>query len=220
MQLTIIQTIAVWIIPVLLAITLHEAAHAWVASRCGDTTAKALGRLSMNPLKHIDLVGTVLVPIVVAALSSFQFVFGWAKPVPISWNRLRKPRRDMMLVGAAGPMANFLMALLWGGCIKIGLLLGPNTSSIALFLVLTGEAGVLINLVLAFLNLIPIPPLDGSRIVAGLLSPQYAFYYSTLERFGFFIVLLLLLTGVLGRIIGPPIFWSMQLIYRWCGLSI
>ncbi len=218
MQLTIIQTIAVWIIPVLLAITLHEAAHAWVASRCGDTTARGLGRLSMNPLRHIDPIGTVFVPIVVGILSGFQFVFGWAKPVPINWDRLRKPRRDMALVAVAGPLSNLLMAFLWSGCVKIGMLLGPNTSSVALFLVLTGEAGVLINLVLAFLNLIPVPPLDGGRFIASVIPPKYAFYYEKLERFGFFIVLLLLLTGALGWIIGPPISWSMQFIYKCFGI--
>lgn len=218
--LTTIQTIAVWIVPVLLAITLHEAAHAWIASRCGDTTARALGRLSINPLRHVDPVGTVIVPIVVAILSSFQFVFGWAKPVPITWNRLRKPRRDMALVAVAGPMANFLMALLWGICVKLGVVLGPRTSSIALFLVLAGEAGILINLVLAFLNLIPVPPLDGGRIMASMLPPKLAIHYAKLERFGFIIVLMLLFTGGLGWIIGLPIAWSIQFIHQCCGIPM
>jgi Zn-dependent protease len=218
--LTTIQIIAVWIVPVLLAITLHEAAHAWIASRCGDTTARALGRLSINPLKHVDRVGTVFVPILVAILSNFHFVFGWAKPVPINWNRLRKPRRDMALVAAAGPMANFLMALLWAACVKIGFALGPNASSVALFLVLTGQAGILINLMLAFLNLIPVPPLDGGRIMASLLPQKWAFHYAKLEPFGFFIVLILLFTGGLGSIISLPISWSIQFIHQCCGIPM
>lgn len=219
-SLSTIQTIVVWIIPVLLAITLHEAAHALIASWCGDTSAKALGRLSMNPFKHIDPVGTVLVPILVGILSAFHFVFGWAKPVPVDWRQLRNPRRDMAFVGAAGPVANLLMAFLWGMCVKFGVALKPSTSSIALFLALTGEAGIMINLVLAFLNLIPVPPLDGSRILASLLPLKWSYHYSRLEPYGFFIVVLLLLTGVLGWIIGPPIVWSIQFIHSCFGLSM
>ena len=166
--LSLIQTMAVWIIPVLLAITLHEAAHAWVANRCGDSTAKMLGRLSINPLRHVDPVGTVLVPIFVAVLSQFQFVFGWAKPVPINWHQLRKPRRDMALVAAAGPVSNIIMALIWASCMKPGLLLNPTSYQIPLFMVLTGQAGVMINLVFAILNLLPVPPLDGSRVFASI----------------------------------------------------
>ena len=218
--LTTIQTIAVWIIPVLLAITLHEAAHAWIASRCGDTTARSLGRLSINPLKHVDPVGTVLVPIAVALLSGFQFVFGWAKPVPINWTQLRKPRRDMALVAAAGPMANLLMAFIWGVCVKVGLMLGPNTSSVALFLTLTGEAGIVINLVLAFLNLIPVPPLDGGRILVSMLPQKAAYYFSQLERFGFLILLIFLFTGMLGWFISFPVSWSIQFIHKCCGIPM
>ena len=210
--LTVIQTIAIWIIPVLFSITLHEAAHAWVANRCGDVTAKALGRLSINPLKHIDPVGTVLVPIFVAVLSGFQFIFGWAKPVPINWNQLRKPRRDMALVAAAGPVANILMALMWAACAKLGSMLGPDTSMIALYLRLTGEAGILINLVLCFLNLIPVPPLDGGRILTSLLPPKLALHYSRLEPFGFLIIIVLLFTGVLGILINTPISWAIHVI--------
>ncbi len=211
--LSLVQTIAVWIVPVLLAITLHEAAHAWVAYRCGDTTAKMLGRLSMNPFRHVDPVGTVLVPILVAVLSGFHFVFGWAKPVPINWFQLRSPRRDMALVAVAGPMANLIMALIWAACIKTGELLGPNTSMIALYMVLTGQAGILINLVLAYLNLIPIPPLDGSRVIASMLPPKWAISYSRIEPYGIFIVFALLLTGAIGWLIGGPIFWSVHGIY-------
>ena len=210
--LSFIQTLAVWILPVLLAITLHEAAHAWAAHRCGDSTAKMLGRLSMNPLRHVDLVGTLLVPLAVAVLSNFQFVFGWAKPVPISWRKLNKPRRDMALVAAAGPASNFIMALLWATLLKIGLILNPATSILALYFVLTGQAGILINLVLAFLNLLPIPPLDGSRVLTSFLSPKHAFQYNKLEPYGFYILIALLLTHVLNMILSPLILGGMSII--------
>lgn len=210
--LSFLQTLAVWIVPVLLAITLHEAAHAWAAHRCGDSTAKMLGRLSMNPFRHVDLVGTVLVPLAVAVMSNFQFVFGWAKPVPISWNNLNKPRRDMALVAAAGPMSNFVMALMWAVLFKIGLVLNPATSILGLYFVLTGQAGILINLVLAFLNLLPIPPLDGSRVLTACLSPRHAYQYNKLEPYGFFILLALLLTHVLSWILSPLIYGGMSII--------
>ena len=213
LNVSLIQTIAVWILPVLLAITLHEAAHAWIANRCGDSTAKMLGRLSANPLRHIDPVGTILVPIVIAVLSQFHFVFGWAKPVPINWNQLRKPRRDMALVAAAGPISNFVMALIWASCMKAGLLLHSNGSLLSEFMFLTGRAGVFINLVLGFLNLIPVPPLDGSRIFASILPPKLSRYYMMLEPFGFFIVAALLFTGVLSGLLTPVLSWSVGLIY-------
>lgn len=218
-MLTFIQEITIWIVPVLFAITLHEAAHAWIASRCGDTTAQALGRLSINPLKHIDPIGTVLIPILVAFLSGFQFIFGWAKPVPINWRLLRKPRRDMALVAAAGPIANIIMALVWAFCAKLGSLLGPDKSPIALYMLLTGEAGILINLVLGFLNLIPLLPLDGGRVVLSLLSPKLATYYAKLESFGFLIVIALLFSGILGRLITPPISWAIYTIHTLFNLN-
>ena len=211
--LSLIQTMAVWIIPVLLAITLHEAAHAWVANRCGDSTAKMLGRLSINPLRHVDPVGTVLVPIFVAVLSQFQFVFGWAKPVPINWHQLRKPRRDMALVAAAGPVSNIIMALIWASCMKPGLLLNPTSYQIPLFMVLTGQAGVMINLVFAILNLLPVPPLDGSRVFASILPPKLARYYMMPEPFGFLIVFMLLFSGVLSWMLSGPLSWFVSLIY-------
>ena len=210
--LTLLQKISVWAIPVLFAITLHEAAHAWAASRLGDTTAKMLGRLSLNPLRHVDLVGTIIVPIVVALLSQFQFIFGWAKPVPINWSQLRNPKRDMALVAVAGPLTNIIMALLWAAGFKIAIMLHPQTSSPALFLLLASQAGVLINLVLALLNLIPIPPLDGSRVVASLLPYPQAMLYMRLERFGFLILAALLFTGALNWIISPALEWSLRLI--------
>lgn len=209
LELSTVQQIAIWILPVLFAITLHEAAHAWVAYRFGDTTAKMLGRLSFNPLRHIDLIGTVIVPIVVLLLSQFSFVFGWAKPVPINASQLRNPRRDLALVTAAGPLSNLLMAFFWACCLKLSTMLNPQTSNIALFLLLTARAGIIINLLLAFLNLIPIPPLDGSRIVASLLPIKQAMLYEKLEPFGLPILLALMFTGVLGWLINPPISWSM-----------
>jgi Zn-dependent protease len=210
--LSLIQNIAVWAIPVLLAITLHEAAHAWVANRCGDPTAKVLGRLSINPLRHIDLIGTIIVPIVVGVLSQFQFIFGWAKPVPINWRLLHKPRRDTALVACAGPLSNFIMAFLWAACFKIASMLHPESSHIALFMLLSGQAGVIINLVLAFLNLIPIPPLDGSRIIASIIPPRQAVQYLKLEPFGFFILIALLFSGVLSWLFGPLLSWSLYFI--------
>lgn len=210
--LTLIQKIAVWAIPVLLAITLHEAAHAWVANRCGDSTAKMLGRLSMNPFRHIDFIGTIIVPVVVAVLSQFQFIFGWAKPVPINWSRLHKPRRDTGLVAAAGPISNLIMAILWSVCLKIASMFHPETSRPILFLLLTAQAGIIINLILAFLNLIPVPPLDGSRIIVSLLPPRQAIQYLRLEPFGFIILIALLFTGILGWILNPLLTWSLHLI--------
>jgi Zn-dependent protease len=213
MPLSIIQTIAVWIVPVLLAITLHEVAHGWMANRLGDNTAKVLGRITLNPLKHIDLIGTILVPLLIAILSNFQFVFGWAKPVPINWGQLRNPRRDMAFVAAAGPLSNLIMAILWAACLKIGILLKPETSNVALFMALTGQAGITINLVLAFLNLLIIPPLDGSRILASFLKPKLAMNYLRLDNYGFLILILLMTTGVLGKLIYPPIIWTLNGIY-------
>lgn len=213
LSLSTIQTASVWIIPVLFAITLHEAAHAWVANLCGDSTAKMLGRLSANPLKHIDPIGTVVVPIIIGVLSGFQFIFGWAKPVPINWYQLHRPRRDMALVGMAGPIANIMMALCWAACAKVGMLLDPRHSQTALFMVLTGEAGIFINLLLAFLNMIPIPPLDGSRIVISLLPLKFVGYYRQLEPFGMVILLVLMFTGMLGILISGPINWSLYIIH-------
>ena len=210
--LSLIQNIAVWVVPVLLAITLHEAAHAWVANRCGDPTAKVLGRLSINPLRHVDLIGTVIVPLLVGVLSQFQFIFGWAKPVPINWRLLRKPRRDMALVASAGPISNLIMALLWATCFKIASMLHPESSHTALFMLLSGQAGIIINLVLAFLNLIPIPPLDGSRIIASILPPRQAIHYLKLEPFGFFILLALLFSGALNGLLSPMLSWSLYFI--------
>lgn len=205
LELTTIQQIAVWILPVLFAITFHEAAHAWVAYKLGDNTAMMLGRLSFNPINHIDPIGSVVVPIVTLIISNFSFVFGWAKPVPIRSSNFANPRRDLAIATAAGPLANLLMAFLWAGCMKLALLTNPQGSMVAVFVILAAKAGILINLVLAFLNLIPLPPLDGSKIVMAFLSARQSIKYEKIEPFGFFILLALMFTGVLSWLISPPI---------------
>ena len=202
-EFTLIQQICIWALPVLLAITLHEAAHAYVANQCGDTTAKMFGRLSLNPIRHIDLIGTIVMPIVAGLLTNFSMVLGYAKPVPINWTQFRNPKRDMILVTLAGPCSNFLMAFLWAGGFKIATLMHPEVSTPALFLLFTSRAGMIINLVLAFLNLIPIPPLDGSRVVSSLLPARQAIAYSKIEPYGFLILIILIFTGVLGYILTP-----------------
>lgn len=207
-EFTLIQQVCIWALPVLLAITLHEAAHAYVANLCGDTTAKMLGRLSLNPIRHIDLIGTIVMPLLIGVLTQFNFVFGYAKPVPINWNHLRNPKRDMMLVALAGPGSNFIMALLWAACFKLATVLNPQTSMAALFLLMTARAGMVINIVLAVLNLIPIPPLDGSRVVSMLLPPRQAILYSRIEPYGFLILVALMFTGVLGMILTPLVNYS------------
>ncbi|MFT4058357.1 MAG: site-2 protease family protein [Legionella sp.] len=204
-EFTLIQQICIWVLPVLLSITLHEVAHGYVAFLCGDTTAKMFGRLSLNPIRHIDPIGTIVIPLLIGVLTHFNFVIGYAKPVPINWNQLRHPRRDMILVTLAGPIANIIMAILWALCFKIATFAHPESSMAALFLLVTARAGMLINLVLAALNLLPIPPLDGSRVVSSLLPPRKAMIYERIEPYGFYILILLMLTGVLNYILTPLI---------------
>lgn len=204
-EFSLIQQICIWALPVLLAITLHEAAHAYVAFKCGDNTAKMLGRLSLNPIRHIDPIGTVLLPILAGILTQFNFVIGYAKPVPINWGQLRNPKRDIILVALAGPFSNFLMAFLWAVCFKIATFLHPESSMAALFLLVTARAGMTINLVLAFLNLIPLPPLDGSRVISSLLPARQAIAYAKIEPYGFLILVILIFTNVLGYILLPLI---------------
>ncbi len=200
-NLSLPQLLAVWVLPVLFAITVHEVAHGWVAKRLGDPTAERLGRLTLNPIKHIDPVGTVLVPALLLVLGGFMF--GWAKPVPVTWENLRHPKRDMAIVAAAGPMANFLMAIGWALLALLGTRLPPDLAAIALPLFYMGQAGISINLVLMVLNLLPLPPLDGGRVAVGLLPGPLGWQLSRLEPYGFFILLGLLATGLLGRILSP-----------------
>lgn len=216
-QLTTIQQITIWILPVLFAITVHEVAHGWVASKLGDKTAKLLGRLTLNPIKHIDLLGTIIIPALLLILHS-GFIFGWAKPVPVNWRNLIHPRRDTALVAIAGPITNLIMALIWAAIGKIAFIAVTNNLNWMAVFVYMGQAGIMINLVLMVLNLIPIPPLDGSRVISSLLPPQMGLIYSRIEPYGFFILLLLLLFHVLGYIIGPPVIILTQLISAIFGL--
>lgn len=204
-EFTIIQQICIWALPVLFAITLHEAAHAYVAYKCGDTTAKMFGRLSLNPIRHVDPIGTVIMPILIGVFSHFTYVFGYAKPVPINWNQFRNPKRDLILVTLAGPFSNFFMAFCWAILFKIARGLHPESSMAVLFLLFTARAGIIINLVLGFLNILPIPPLDGSRVLMSILPPKQSIAYSSLEPYGFFILLALMFTGILSAILNPMI---------------
>ena len=188
----IIYKIAVNAIPLLLAITLHEAAHGYAARVFGDRTAEMLGRISLNPIKHIDWVGTVAVPALTLAIGGF--FFGWAKPVPVNFNNLRNPKRDMIWVAAAGPAANLVMAIGWAIILKVNDL--PAIDAIA-------QAGIGWNVGLMVLNLLPILPLDGGRIVAGLLPGRMSYAYSRMEPYGLFIVLGLAVAGILGTILFP-----------------
>lgn len=214
--LNLLQKIIVFALPLLFAITLHEVAHGWVASKLGDPTAKMLGRLTINPLKHIDPVGTLLVPGLLLLLGGF--IFGWAKPVPVTWQNLKKPKRDMLLVAAAGPFANLLMAILWALVLQLALILKNQGIAAGTPLGFMGYAGVAINVGLALLNLIPIPPLDGSRVLAGLLPGPAAYQLSRIEPYGFFILIILLSTGILTAILSPLIYTVSNLVYILIGL--
>ena len=206
----LIQTFAIYALPVLFAITLHEAAHGYVARHFGDITAFAQGRVSLNPMRHIDPVGTIVVPLVILLLSGGRFLFGWAKPVPVNYSALRRPKRDMMWVAAAGPLSNLGMALAWAVLLKLALLLPANLFSTPMAEM--AKAGILVNLVFMFLNLLPILPLDGGRIAAGLLPNRMAWQYAKLEPWGLPILLLLLVTNLLDAVLNPLIDLSTSLI--------
>ena len=206
----LVQTAAIYALPVLFAITLHEAAHGYVARHFGDMTAHAQGRISLNPVRHIDVLGTIVVPLIILLLSGGRFLFGWAKPVPVNYSALRKPRQHMAWVAAAGPGANLAMALGWAALLKAAIALPVNFFTLPLAEM--AKAGILVNLVFMFLNLLPILPLDGGRIVASLLPGRVAWQYSRLEPWGLPLLILLLVTNVLDFVLGPLVDFSTRLI--------
>ncbi len=218
-ELTLIQRIVVWILPVIFAITVHEVAHGWVAKKRGDHTASLLGRLTLNPVKHIDILGTIIIPGLLL-LTFTGFIFGWAKPVPVDPRNFKSPKKDMAIVALAGPVSNILMAIGWVIIARVGVLIASETEVevVSLPLIYMGIAGISINLVLALINLIPIPPLDGSRVVTGILPDRWAIQYNRLERFGFVILLLLLWSGGLGYLLGYPMYFAQQLFFTLAGL--
>ena len=211
----IAYTIAVWAVPILFAITLHEAAHGWVAYKLGDPTAKSRGRITLNPIKHIDPMGTVVVPLFLAMVS--PFVLGWAKPVPVEPRYFKSPLLDMALVAVAGPVSNFIMACLWAMFIVISNSV-MSASPTLRFLAEMGEKGIIINVVLMVLNLLPILPLDGGRVLAGVLPTSLAIPFMRMERFGMLIVLLLLFSGILGKILWPLVVHFVNMISMVFGL--
>jgi len=203
----LIQTILISALPIIFAITIHEAAHGYAARHFGDPTAWEAGRISLNPIRHIDPVGTLLVPgliLVTSYLASGSaMLFGWAKPVPVNFSRLRRPKADMLWVAAAGPAVNLVMALGWGGLLKLAVLMPLNAYSRPLAEM--SVTGINVNLVLMVLNLLPLPPLDGGRIAVSLLPMPMAVKFSRLERWGFPILILLLFTHVLDTIMWPVV---------------
>ena len=216
-DLTLIQKIAVWALPLIFAITLHEVAHGFVALLFGDQTAKLSGRLSLNPIKHIDMLGTIVIPFLMLLASNF--IFGWAKPVPVDARNMHNPRLDMAFVALAGPLANLLMALCWGGIAKLGLLADQSGSLwLGIPLSYMGGAGIMINVVLGVLNLIPIPPLDGGKVLSAILPPRAAYTFSLIEPYGFIILLLLIFSGLLSYIMSPLVFLLISLIADLYGL--
>jgi Zn-dependent protease len=215
--LNTVQVIAIWALPVLFAITVHEVAHGWVAKKLGDPTAMMLGRLTLNPLKHIDPIGTVLVPLGLVLMGGF--IFGWAKPVPVTWDNLKNPKRDMALVALAGPLANLVMAFGWALIMKVGFMLGDDFSWLAWPLIYMGGAGIAINGVLMLLNLLPVPPLDGGRVMAGLLPGPWAWKLSRIEPYGLMIMVGLMVTGMLGKILGPPLHMFESFLFNLAGVS-
>jgi len=193
---TLIQTVLIYALPVLFAITVHEAAHGYVARHFGDPTASMLGRVTLNPVPHIDPIGTILMPLLLYFATSGAFLFGYAKPVPVDFSRLRRPKRDMIWVAAAGPASNFIQALLWA--IVFTVMAGSGVTE--RFFLEMCKAGVLTNLVMCAFNLFPLPPLDGGRVLVGLLPPRQAYALARIEPWGFYIVMALVVFGIVGNL--------------------
>jgi Zn-dependent protease len=201
-QLSLLQKVSIWILPVIFAITLHEVAHGWIAKLLGDRTAEAQGRLTLNPLNHIDPVGTLLVPGIMMLLPG-GFIFGWAKPVPVNWGRLHNPKRDTGLVAIAGPAANLLMVVFWILLARLAIAL--NLVFLSRPLLFMAAAGIFINCMLMLLNLLPLPPLDGGRVMSSLLPSRLAYKFDKIEPYGFMILVLLMVTNALSMILGGPL---------------
>ena len=211
MELSVIQVIAICALPVIFAITLHEAAHAYAAKYFGDLTAYSQGRVSLNPIRHIDPIGTIGLPLLMLALSKLfggGFIFGWAKPVPVNFGNLRHPKRDMLWVAAAGPAANLVMAIFWVMMVKLAF--ADFMGEFSVPLALMGAAGVMVNAIFMVLNLLPIPPLDGGRIMLSLLPHRQAYQFSRIEPYGFFIILALMFTHVLDVVMWPMVTITIQ----------
>ena len=207
---SLIQTLAISALPVIFAITLHEAAHGYAARHFGDPTAWQLGRISLNPLRHIDPLGTLVIPIAILLFSGGAFLFGYAKPVPVDFRRLRHPKQDMFWVAAAGPAANLVMALAWGAMLKLAWLIPGNEFTLPLSEM--SKVGITVNCVLMVLNLLPLPPLDGGRIAVSLLPNALAWRFAQLERWGFPLLLVLLFTGVLSAVMSPLVYLAARLV--------
>jgi Zn-dependent protease len=213
----IIIKILIFAPSMILAITLHEAAHGFVAKHYGDKTAYMLGRVTLNPIKHIDPLGTIVVPLLIGFATNWSFLFGWAKPVPVNFNNLRHPKRDMLWVAAAGPVSNMIQAAVWA---LIALtLLGVGSNSVATYWFSVAEAGILVNVVFAILNLFPILPLDGGRMLASLLPNKLSYAYQGTERFGMIILIVLIATGILGKLLSPLVYGVVTGIYSLFGLQ-
>lgn len=217
MDASLIQKITIYAIPLIFAITLHEAAHAFAAKQCGDGTAYMLGRMTLNPLKHIDPVWTVIVPILTMLFS--PLIFGAAKPVPVNFANMRNPKRDMIWVAAAGPLANLAMMVLWAVFGRVVIAFSGDGSAQVEFLAHVAEAGIFVNALLMVFNLFPLPPLDGGRILTGLLPGPLAYKFARIEPYGMFILIGLILTGVMGAFMWPLVALSMKTIYAIIGLS-
>lgn len=218
-SLTTVQVVAAWVLPILFAVTVHEVAHGYVAYLLGDKTASILGRLTLNPIKHIDVVGTIVVPIVLLLFSRGGIVLGWAKPVPINYRNLNNPRSDVAMIAAAGPLANFVMLIIWAGIAKIAMQFTSYCPEVVAVYTM-GIAGVSINLMLMVLNLLPIPQLDGGHIIASILPRFIAIQYERLTPYGFVILLVLLALGVVDVVMRPIVSFLLTLIGNVFGLSL